>query len=614
METGLLYRAGTCRFRVWAPEKENVSLRIVYPNQADYLMKKLADGYHEITLDQISTNTKYLFGIEGEFFPDPASHAQPNGVHGPSCVIDHEKYRWNDQLWKGIPFEQLVIYELHVGTFSEAGTFDAVIPHLDYLIALGINAIELMPVARFPGSRNWGYDVVYPFAPQENYGEPNALKKLVDSCHNKGIAVILDVIYNHLGPEGNYFKQYGPYFSKKYTTPWGEALNLDGEWSDGVRTFILDNMQYWFEHFHIDGLRCDAVHEIYDSSAVHIWDEATDRIQSIAQRTGRQVYLIAESDTNNPKVVMPRSLGGFGFRAQWLDDFQHAVYELLNPCDKERYAGFGKITHLAKAFDQGFVHSGEFVEVRKKRHGACSIGISPDHFVVFNDNHDQTGNRPNGERTASFFDLDRLKLSCVPSLLSPYIPMLFMGEEFGAKTPFHFFVDHSDPDLLEAVKNGRKKEFESFNGISEPADPGALSTFIDSKLNWNQLSDPESACLLAWYKKLIAIRQSFSAFQTRDRQFVKTNILSDKVLELVRTDSAKTQVAKCLFNFGDQEMLYQISADTDEVEKILDSNDPEFCMHNIPPKDNKQQFLKGETLLLQPFSVVVLVWNSTVSE
>src|SRR5690606_411563 len=301
-------------------------------------------------------------------------------------------------------------YELHVGTFTDEGTFDAIIPRLDDLLALGINALELMPVAQFPGERNWGYDGVFPYAVQNTYGGPDGLKRLVDACHAKGLAVFLDVVYNHVGPEGNFLSKYGPYFTNKYCTPWGDAINFDDAWCDGVREYFVNNALYWLEYFHIDGLRLDAVHMVFDNGAVHFWQYLADRVKQLQERLGRPLHLIAESDLNSPRVVNPPSVGGYGFTAQWLDDFHHALYVMLDRKGRERYADFGRLDQFAKALKEGFVHSGEFVKFRKRKHGASSAGIPGDRFVAFTQNHDQVGNRPLGERLSSLIDRERLKV------------------------------------------------------------------------------------------------------------------------------------------------------------------------------------------------------------
>ncbi len=489
----------TTRFTVWAPLKEKMILHLVHPRDEKWEMTKDDEGYWQITVEDLPAEALYFFMPDGEKdYPDPASAFQPQGVHGPSAVVDHSLYQWKDNEWKGLPLEELIIYELHVGTFTKEGSFEAIIPRLDELKATGINALELMPVAQFPGNRNWGYDGVYPYAVQNSYGGPQGLKKLVDACHQKGLAVILDVVYNHLGPEGNYLPLFGPYFTNHYHTPWGDAINYDGEWSDGVRHYFSNNALYWLEHFHIDGLRLDAIHAVFDFGAVHFWELLHEQVQQLRQKLGRQFYLIAESDLNSPRVVKPLSEGGFGFDAQWLDDFHHALYKLLNKEDKERYYDFGRMPQLAKALTDGFVHSGdEWVTFRKRRYGASSAGVPGNKFIVFNQNHDQIGNRALGERLSMLVSFEKLKLAAAVLLLSPYIPMLFMGEEYGDDTPFYYFVSHSDPALVEAVRKGRREEFKDFGFTSEPPDPQNEKTFNDSKIHWEKRTQGEHSHLIA---------------------------------------------------------------------------------------------------------------------
>ncbi|MBU1821504.1 MAG: malto-oligosyltrehalose trehalohydrolase, partial [Bacteroidetes bacterium] len=436
-----LRAANECDFTVWAPEKQSMTLHITAPHEQRVAMQKDDMGYFNVLVKGVQPGTRYFFAPNGEKeFPDPASHYQPEGVHGPSEVVDHAAFAWQDKDWRGLPFKDLILYEIHIGTFTSEGTCEAIIPCLDELAATGINAIELMPVSQFAGGRNWGYDGVYPYAVQNSYGGPEGLKKLVDACHSRGIAVFMDVLYNHIGPEGNYFGQYGPYFTDKYSTPWGTAINFDGEWSDGVREYFATNVIHWFDTYHIDGLRLDAVHTIYDTGAVSFWELTRQRIELLQQKIGRTFYLVAESDLNSPRVVKSPEVGGMGFEAQWLDDFHHALYVLLDEKGQERYADFGQMEQLAKAYTDGFVHSGEYVKFRKRKHGASSVGIPGEKFVVFNQNHDQIGNRVGGERLSVLVDFERQKLAAAAVLLSPYVPMLFMGEEYAENTPFFYFV------------------------------------------------------------------------------------------------------------------------------------------------------------------------------
>jgi maltooligosyltrehalose trehalohydrolase len=491
---------GKTRFVVWSPLKEKMILHIVSPFERKIEMIRDKSGYF-FAEEDVKPGCRYFLMPDGEKdLPDPASKFQPEGVHGPSEVADHF-YQWSDNNWRGIPFDDLILYELHIGTFTEKGTFEAAIAKLDHLIETGINAIEVMPVAQFPGDRNWGYDGVFPYAVQNSYGGVNGLKKLVDACHQKGIAVFLDVVYNHLGPEGNYLEEFGPYFTAHYKTPWGKAINLDGKYSDGVREFFSDNALYWFEHFHIDGLRFDAIHGVYDFGAVHFWVLMHEKIKKLEQRLGRPLHTIAESDLNDPKVIKPPELGGYGFTAQWMDDFHHAVYTLVDvEQGKKLYADFGMMEQLVKAYKDGFVHSGEYVNFRKRKFGAPSAGISGNKFVVFIDNHDQAGNRVTGSCLASLISYEKIKLASAACLLSPYIPMLFMGEEYGDDAPFFYFISHGDEELIRLVQEGRKTEFEHFGWDVDPPDPYDKNTFHQSKLQWTKTSEKNTMPSIAGIK------------------------------------------------------------------------------------------------------------------
>ena len=420
---GANYCGNQCVFTVWAPENEAMQLQLISPKTAVYDMQKDEEGYFQISLDTIEPDTKYFYTPQkaAKSLPDPASQFQPEGVHGPSQVVDHQAYKWKNN-WTGLPLKDLIFYELHVGTFTQEGTFAAIIPLLDDLAETGINTIELMPVSQFPGNRNWGYDGVYPFAVQNSYGGPEGLKELVDAAHEKGIAVFLDVVFNHLGPEGNYLDQFGPYFTNTYCTPWGNAMNLDGAWSDGVRAYFLQVILHFYENYHIDGLRVDAVHMMFDNGAVNFWELVSEELEIMREKLGRSFYLIAESDLNSPRIVKSPEYGGLGFNAQWLDDFHHALYVLLDNEGKERYEDFGQMEQLAKAYTDGFVHSGEYVKFRNRRHGASSAGLSGDTFVAFNQNHDQIGNRVGGERLSMLVDFERQKLAAAALYLHLICP------------------------------------------------------------------------------------------------------------------------------------------------------------------------------------------------
>jgi maltooligosyltrehalose trehalohydrolase len=500
--------------------------------------------------------------------------------------------------------KEWIIYELHVGTFTEQGTFEAVIDRLHDLIDVGINAVEIMPVTQFPGNRNWGYDGVFPYAVQNSYGGPDGLKKLVDACHQKGIAVVLDVVYNHLGPEGNYFSQFGPYFNSKYHTPWGDAINFDDAWSDGVRDFFSDNIIYWFENFHIDAVRCDAIHAIFDNGAVHFWQLAHQKVKALEEKTGRQFHLIAESDLNDPKVVKLPQEGGYGFDAQWLDDFHHALYILINPSDKQRYCDFGSMQQLAKAYNDGFVHSGEWVKFRKKKYGASSAGIAGDKFVIFTQNHDQIGNRPDGKRLNMLIDFERMKLAAAAILLAPYIPMLFMGEEYADESPFFYFVSHSDHALIKAVQEGRKKEFEDFGFGDDVPDPQDENTFHQSKLQWQTRNKEHHRVILNWYKELIRLRKTLSPLKEFEKNNVHAEVIDEKGLVLSRQNNETGEGVTCLFNFSDNEISY--SPEKNLSSKLLDSKDEQWKHHKSLGNNNHENNAeKGNAIRLQPASVVV---------
>ncbi len=500
------------RFRVWAPRAKTVSVRLIGRDSGPIPLQAQDLGYFEAEVPGVGEGDRYLYVLNSEQErPDPASRFQPEGVHGPSAVVDPSAFPWTDQGWRGLARDQLVIYELHVGTFTREGTFQALIPLLDYLRVLGVTAIELMPVAQFPGTRNWGYDGVYPFAPQASYGGPPGLRLLVDACHAKGLGVILDVVYNHLGPEGNYLGDFGPYFTDRYRTPWGAAINYDGPDSDEVRHFFISNALYWITEYHIDGLRLDAVHGIYDFGARHILHELTDAVHTQAERLGRSALVIAESDRNDIRVIAPPEEGGYGLDAQWNDDFHHALHALLTGERDGYYQDFGRLDQVATAMQDGFVYTGQRSAYRRRRHGSVSRGRPPSHFVVFAQNHDQVGNRARGDRLSTLISFDALKVAAAAVLLAPNIPLLFMGEEYGERAPFFYFIDHGDPALVDAVRRGRKAEFAAFGWTDDIPDPQDPATFDRSRVHPGEPTDPEQAALLRWYRRLLALRRSTPA-------------------------------------------------------------------------------------------------------
>ncbi|HEX2241860.1 MAG TPA: malto-oligosyltrehalose trehalohydrolase, partial [Gammaproteobacteria bacterium] len=455
----------------------------------------------------------YGFVLDGgEPLPDPRSPWQPLGIHGASRMVAHKAFSWTDQRWRAGPLSAAIIYELHVGTFTPQGTFAGVIDKLDYLAELGITHIELMPVNEFSGSRGWGYDGADLYAPHHAYGGPDELKRLVDACHGRGLAVILDVVYNHLGPAGNYLARFGPYFTERYATPWGQAINFDGPDSDEVRRFVCDNALMWLRDYHFDGLRLDAVHALIDTSATHLLEQLACEVADLEAQSGRHLVLIAESDLNDPRIVRSQEIGGYGIHAQWSDDFHHALHTVLTgECDGY-YADFGSLADLAKAIERVFVHDGTYSEFRRRRHGKAPKGILGHSFLGYLQNHDQVGNRAQGERSSHLLSIGKLKIAAALVLSAPFIPMLFQGEEWAASSPFLYFTNHEDAELGRLVTEGRRREFAAFSAHSDDVpDPQALETFERSKLLWDECSRQPHAEMLDWHRKLILLRHEVAA-------------------------------------------------------------------------------------------------------
>lgn len=533
-------------------------------------MEKDTKGYRRAFV-KLSGATNYLYRLERELErPDPASHFQPEGVHGPSRVVVHNRFRWQDNNWKGIALSDMIIYEIHIGTFTREGTFTAAVPRLRDLIELGINAVEIMPVAQFPGKRNWGYDGTYPFAVQNSYGGPEGLKQLVNECHKQGIAVILDVVYNHLGPEGNYLGDFGPYFTDRYKTPWGMALNFDGPYSNEVRNLFINNAIHWFGNYHIDALRLDAIHGITDLSAYPFLLELSETVKRYSDQVGRKFYLIAESDLNDSRVVKPKETGGYGIDAQWCDDFHHSLHTILTGEKEGYYTDFGTIWHMVKSLHEGFVYSGGFSEYRKKNHGSSSAALAAEKFVVFSQNHDQIGNRMLGERLSSLVSFEALKLAAGLVLFSPYIPLLFMGEEYGEESPFLYFIDHSDKALIEAVRNGRKNEFTAFDWKGNPPDPYDTETFEISKIQRTKRKKRKHKVLLELYRTMIQLRQTVPALGNTGRDCIQVQG-SDKVNVVhVKKWKDKSEVYM-LLNFNNHDAELTALLNKTAWRKILDT-------------------------------------------
>jgi maltooligosyltrehalose trehalohydrolase len=493
-------------FRVWAPHAEKVELVV---DEERLPMQTANRGWWTVELPAAGPGSDYGFSLDGgPVLPDPRSPWQPRGVHGPSRLVDHGEFNWTDGGWRGVHLPSAVLYELHVGTFSPEGTFDGAIRNLDHLVELGVTAVELMPIVEFSGGRGWGYDGVDLYAPHSGYGGPDGLKRLVDACHARGLGVVLDIVYNHLGPSGNYLAQYGPYFTDRHHTNWGDAVNFDGPGSDEVRGFVVDNALMWLRDYHADGLRLDAVHAISDESAVHVLEQLADAVRRLAAHVGRPLFLIAESDLNDPRFVRDTALGGYGLDAAWADEWHHALHAVLTGETDGYYEDFGSLARLAKALRRAWVYDGTWSPHRQRTHGRPPTGLSGHRFVVCTQNHDQVGNRAVGERTSQLVGEGRLRIAAALLLTAPFVPMLFQGEEWGAGTPFQYFTDHEDPELGRAVSQGRRREFAAFGWQPDDVpDPQDEDTFERSKLDWSELDRDPHAGLLEWYRRLLRLRR-----------------------------------------------------------------------------------------------------------
>lgn len=546
-----LLDGGRCSFLVWAPFASKVEVEMCAPRRRRIALAAGERGYHGAVAEDVPPGARYFFSLDGRVQrPDPASRFQPEGVHGPSEVTDPGGFAWEDGAWTGIPLEQQIHYELHVGTFTPEGSFDAVIPHLDGLRELGITAIELMPVAQFPGRRNWGYDGAYPFAVQESYGGPQGLLRLVNAAHRRGLSVILDVVYSHVGPEGSFLRDFGPYFNDRCRTPWGAPLNFDGPDSDEVRRFFVESALRWLSVYHIDALRLDAVHAIVDTSACPFLAELAAAVRERETPPGGPRLLIAESDRNDARLLVSRDRGGVGLDAQWNDDFHHALHALLTGEQDGYYRDFGALAHLAQAYAEGYVYSGRYSRCRRRRHGTSSRAIDAARFVVCSQNHDQIGNRPGGERLSSLVPFESLKLAAGAVLLSPFVPLLFMGEEYGESAPFLYFVSHTDPELIAAVREGRAGEFAAAGLAGALADPQDEATFRRCRLDHGLRSRQPHRLLAEFYRELIRLRGALPALRHLSKETLEVTVLDAQDLLVVRRWLGEDQVAIVL-HFGE---------------------------------------------------------------
>lgn len=602
IKIGANYKSGGCEFTIWAPLAKNMEVKIINDKERYVEMTRDDKGYWRAKVWDIKPGDNYVYRLNGsDERPDPISYFQQDGVHGSSRIIDHNAFKWSDSAWKGIPLEEYIIYEMHPGTFTQEGTFYSAINRLDHLQDLGVTAIEAMPISQFPGARNWGYDGVYPFAVQNSYGGPDAFKSFVDACHKNHIAVILDVVYNHFGPDGNYLSMYGPYFTGKYRTPWGEALNFDGEYSDEVRNYFFQNAIHWIENYHIDALRLDAIHMIYDFSAKHFLEELNDHIKTFAKESGRNIYIIAESDLNDARIIAPKNTGGYNLAAQWSDDFHHSIHTLLTGEQGGYYMDFGKSSDLIDAYNNSFVYGGKYSPHRKRRHGNSALERPASQFVTFLQNHDQTGNRAFGERLSALASFEALKLAAGALLISPNIPMLFMGEEYGEDNPFQYFVSHSDEKLVEAVREGRKSEFASFNWKGELPDPQSEETFKRSIIDIEKKKRGKHKALFEFYKQLIKLRKEESALKNFGRDSVKAQSgMVEKVILLGRTGGVDKLLA--FMNFNKEQTKININT-TGKWKLILDSSAKEWmgnggALSNTINEQTKELILNGESIII----------------
>ena len=582
-------KGSRCQFVVWAPLAETVDVRILDPRCSLSLgttaltggqgddrlvpLKRKDRGYYEGIVEGVEPGALYVYRLDGKKDrPDPASAFQPAGVHGPSQVENLRAFKWTNANWRGIPLADYILYEIHVGLFTPEGTFDAVIPHLDDIIRTGVTALELMPVAQFPGCRNWGYDGVYPFAVQNSYGGPEGLCRLVNACHGRGLAVVLDVVYNHLGPEGNYLGDFGPYFTSQYQSPWGQAINFDGPDSDEVARFFIENALHWLRDFQFDALRLDAIHGIVDRNAHPFLQLLGRSVHEFAVKSRRKVYLIAESDFNDVRFLQPAKSGGYGMDAQWSDDFHHAIHTLLTGEQAGYYLDFGKLEHLEKATKEGFVYSGQYSAYRRRRHGNSSGNLPAQQFVVFSQNHDQVGNRLGGDRLSKLVSFEALKLAAGMVILSPYIPLLFMGEEWGERAPFLYFTSHSDRDLIEAVRRGRREEFAAFHWQGEPSDPQDEETFLRSHVDHNLRNTEPHRILLEFYQDLIKLRKTLPGLAQPNKRHLEVRSLEEARVLLIRRWSEVGE-ALVVANFNKQPEPVPLEVPEGSWHKILDSAD-----------------------------------------
>lgn len=566
---------GGVAFRVWAPRAKKVAVKLLAsPAGAERVvaMRRGPGGLFTTVIAEARPGAEYVYVLDGQKErPDPASRHQPRGIHGPSQVVATRDFPWSDAGWPGVAQTELVVYELHVGTFTPEGSFAAAQTRLPYLRDLGITAVELMPIAAFPGGRNWGYDGVALFAPQASYGGPEGLFRFVDACHRTGLACILDVVYNHLGPEGNYLPEFAPYFSDHHRTAWGEGINFDGKQCAGVRRFVLENALYWLREYHLDGLRLDAVDSIFDTSPRHILAELKDAFAQAAAQLGRRAYLIAETDQNDARIITRDKRGGLGLDGQWSDDFHHSVHAALTGDRHGYFADFGRLSDLAKAMSQGYVYDGRYSGFRQAQRGGSAAGVRGEQLVICTQNHDQIANGSRGRRLGTVVGLAREKLAACALLLSPNVPMLFMGQEYGEAAPFHYFISHSNEGLVESIRRGREREFAAFHPEEKFADPHSEATFHACRLDWTAPTRSPHAELLFLYRDLLALRRRHPSLGSCRRELCQVRASeAESFLVLERADPTGEE-ALAIFNFSATAQMVTLPQKTGRFTLILSS-------------------------------------------
>lgn len=568
MFVGANFEGNSCRFAVWAPYHKQVKLFLDAKNEL-LDMQPAGDGYFTLQTTRAKPNDTYLYRLDSaKTKPDPASHYQPKGVFGASAVIDHANYVWSDNAWGGLDLEDLVFYEVHVGAFTLEGAFKSMLPRIKELADFGFNALELMPIVQFSGKRNWGYDGVFPFAVQNTYGEPDDLKALVDECHRRGMALFLDLVYNHVGPEGNCLNDYGPYFPADRLGRWGPKVNLDGDGSLGVRNYFLENTRHWFSLYHIDGIRLDAVFTMHDKSPKHFLAELAEQASFLSEASGRKFHLISESGYHIPEVLASPDLGGYGFNGEWLDDYQHAVFAAITGERRGYYSNYGSMNEVVEALNKGYINVGDELGFKRKVHGKSYGEVPANQLVVFSQNHDQVGNRLLGDRLISIAGLEAAKLAAAMVLLSPYVPLLFMGEEYGETSPFLFFTDFEDKKLIAGVRKGRKSELAAFHWAGKVADPQSLDTYQKSKVNWQLRQSEEGKKTLGYFHALLDLRKNPLFHPKKNTQIKHAKIEKEKIL-LVQKQNQSSQ-ALVTANFSSTPIEIRFPYDGEYI-KVFDS-------------------------------------------